>query len=755
MKAGKYTLHELFSNPAIEQLIVPEIQRDYVWDDKQLLPFLASLRAEAQGWKQSAVTPALPELDVELKAAFERFYQQEQQQKHSHSIGFIYAYQDSAYPGRYFLIDGQQRLTTLYLLLLALAAKGPAATTSLTHFRDHYCSGQQPRLDYRVRESAHVFLQQLVASVLTNAQPFTQKGIEQQYWYFSAYKDDVTVQNLLKNYALLVQQLAAPDCPLTYEFVRNFVQFWYFNAGSSAQGEELYISMNSTGQPVEANENVKALMLDRLPVNAKAAAGQTWEEWQDFFWRYRAGGQSGTANADRGFNEFLQWAHILKPILRQEAGLTKASLREALQKREKTDNQDFTGLTFENIAALMTAVQQVFQALPAHYPSLAAAYPPDALLPISTLIPSAWLAGNAARSQKSLQQLDYFRLLPVLTYCLVVAQQQRPLNWPMLYRMVRYFFNLHRTSTVSKNPADACADGIILAQRLAAQSDDIATGLDQLHVLLLISQEERRKFALYRNPPAGVERTGLEAILWQLEDHAFNGGEVEHLLPETDSEQFRATLERIHTTFFRLFPTGQTSLPLLQKVLLYYGAYWQRESPWYYSIYNFEDWSATVRGKQFREFFADFSTQPLTLEAFYLAQKAVYFQETTVQQLRQTEDERGQLIVLSALYDLAQARYGQPLSMWKVGSYIGFHYGAASQHPVFVVDREYINAHRYLGGNSLLTLTQNLHEVCTSNNETINLLLHLLTDTPYEEEQANTLAINALQEANLPDEQLG
>ena len=31
MKSGKYTLRELFLNKNIEQIIVPEIQRDYVW----------------------------------------------------------------------------------------------------------------------------------------------------------------------------------------------------------------------------------------------------------------------------------------------------------------------------------------------------------------------------------------------------------------------------------------------------------------------------------------------------------------------------------------------------------------------------------------------------------------------------------------------------------------------------------------------------------------------------------------------------
>ena len=31
MKAGRYTIYDLFNSTDIEQIIIPEIQRDYVW----------------------------------------------------------------------------------------------------------------------------------------------------------------------------------------------------------------------------------------------------------------------------------------------------------------------------------------------------------------------------------------------------------------------------------------------------------------------------------------------------------------------------------------------------------------------------------------------------------------------------------------------------------------------------------------------------------------------------------------------------
>ena len=36
MKPGKYTIKELFVNRELEQIVIPEIQRDYVWKKEQV-----------------------------------------------------------------------------------------------------------------------------------------------------------------------------------------------------------------------------------------------------------------------------------------------------------------------------------------------------------------------------------------------------------------------------------------------------------------------------------------------------------------------------------------------------------------------------------------------------------------------------------------------------------------------------------------------------------------------------------------------
>ena len=90
MDTGKYKLLEILEFQNIDQFIVPEIQRDYVWEKKDVLDLLHSIQEGFLGTKE----------DIPY-------------------LGFIYAYNDRDYVYKDFIVDGQQRMTTVYLLLLA------------------------------------------------------------------------------------------------------------------------------------------------------------------------------------------------------------------------------------------------------------------------------------------------------------------------------------------------------------------------------------------------------------------------------------------------------------------------------------------------------------------------------------------------------------------------------------------------------------------------------------------------------------
>ena len=103
MKSGKYTLRELFLNKNIEQIIVPEIQRDYVWKKEQVISILDSITEDYKKFDMNDDLKILNCIDDDIiKTMFETYYKK---QKYSSNIGFIFAYNDAEYKDKYFLID--------------------------------------------------------------------------------------------------------------------------------------------------------------------------------------------------------------------------------------------------------------------------------------------------------------------------------------------------------------------------------------------------------------------------------------------------------------------------------------------------------------------------------------------------------------------------------------------------------------------------------------------------------------------------
>ncbi|MBQ6082945.1 MAG: DUF262 domain-containing protein [Bacteroidales bacterium] len=307
MKTGKYTLREFFSDRDLNTIIIPEIQRDYVWGKEQINKFLESIVDDFNKYKNPDKLKKIQcdPGDEDVKNEFEKYYKRNYL---SSNIGFIYAYSDSDYPGSYFLIDGQQRFTTIFLTLLVLAANGDDDVMS--KFKRTYLNEGNPKLDYRVREASHVFLYKMVQVIEEARNELSSSWIKQQSWYLQDYDNDATITSIIANIDVIKCFLKKEGCidkegnvnKMFWEYVEDYLEFWYFDTNISEQGEELYIYMNARGESMQENENLKADLIGGLttPV-AKKEYGKKWENWQDLFWKEKG----KNANADNGFNEFL------------------------------------------------------------------------------------------------------------------------------------------------------------------------------------------------------------------------------------------------------------------------------------------------------------------------------------------------------------------------------------------------------------------------------------------------------------------
>ena len=240
----KKTISELLKN---NFFVVPEIQREYVWGDVKnrqvLIQFLRDLNEKVS--------------------------------KGETNIGFLYSYRSGR---EHYLIDGQQRYTTILLLLYYLSIVD-SGNKYPEYLALHKLDNIQTAFSYRVRTHTDSFLTNLLKSGTVNPQT-----IEDQTWFKRDYKKDTTIKSMLGALAVFNEYVPKLE-NLSYEAVINKVCFWYFDVAQTSQGEELYITMNSRGEKLTDSEQIKPRLLNKIAdVMRKEEYGKKWDDWDEFFY---------------------------------------------------------------------------------------------------------------------------------------------------------------------------------------------------------------------------------------------------------------------------------------------------------------------------------------------------------------------------------------------------------------------------------------------------------------------------------------
>lgn len=585
MRAGKYSFKELFVNRYVDQLIVPEIQRDYVWQKGQLLGFLSSIKKEFQEFQEAEI----PEIAVDtqsdsgalLQKDFEDFFRK---RNFSANIGFIYAYSDEQYQGRYFLIDGQQRITSLYLLLLTLASRCGQEQA----FRKHYCRAGRPLLDYRVRDATSYFLGEVVETVLQNPEI----KVEDQAWYLDSYSEDTSIRTMLDNLKSISGWLEESELSEQqfFDYIQNQTEFWYFDTNISAQGENLYIYLNARGEQVQSNENLKADLLSKLETDSeKNKWGKKWEHWQDVFWskrKIRPG--KPNSNADEGFNGFLLCIASLKQYLSGDRYQSSADNSASAQPLTSVLSNI---LKLDEIEKYIRALEY----LDDHKEQFQALYPYsgwlerclEELWSIWNRNATDWFIDYSKPDVYSTQTNQMVFTWGILHW--VDLALEREMDVEQFYRGLRPFFlryhnNVRAASQVKESVQNLLDDGFVTKEETSEE-------YQREHWLRSIGDIEDRRHA--------------ESVLWELEDHRWNldGSDVgainiTHLLA-FDSDLSLKKLKAVRDAFWKCFPSTSSDREL-QSLLLHYGQYWQRKSPYYYENYRFDDWKTIIRGSPHR-----------------------------------------------------------------------------------------------------------------------------------------------------------
>lgn len=246
-----------------EELIIPEIQRDYVWGDNELV--IKRFINNIKNMKDNE------ELD----------------------IGFFYSYK--IYENFNALIDGQQRITTLILLSWYVGVDN----TKLNNFK------------FKVRENSNNFLEKLLEQKSAEIPAIDGKKISDKIknsiWYKRIWDNDPTVKSILNALDIIDKELDNEK-----ENIKNKIdniKFSCIEAGDRRLETE-YILLNKRGVNLTNSEQLKAILTE--DIENKNEWLEKWDkDWQDILWECKG---ENIYNTDNIWNAVLYWVRDIYVI---------------------------------------------------------------------------------------------------------------------------------------------------------------------------------------------------------------------------------------------------------------------------------------------------------------------------------------------------------------------------------------------------------------------------------------------------------
>lgn len=250
-------------------ITIPQIQRDY-----------------AQGRVESNVVEIRNRILNNLHSAI-KFTK-------SIDLDFVYGYKSD---NKFIPLDGQQRLTTLFLIHWYLAKRtNDAEISKLEKFR------------YETRQSSTDFCRAILKEEIVFVSDDLKDWILDQQWFFHSWLKDPTINGMLtmiqaihlkfkdEDYAQLWINLIQHS-PITFNFlpIENF-----------GLNDELYIKMNSRGKPLTRFENFKVWFEKKYPQN-KEWQNKIDNEWTNLFWQYKSNNDSVSTTHRTMDDDFMRF----------------------------------------------------------------------------------------------------------------------------------------------------------------------------------------------------------------------------------------------------------------------------------------------------------------------------------------------------------------------------------------------------------------------------------------------------------------
>lgn len=209
--SGKaYSLSEIFCGEN-DKIIVPDLQRDYCWGN-----------------------PISDNREDSLASSFiDSILRLEKSQEIT--MGLIYGYYDKEWtPYHLQLCDGQQRLTTLFLIIGVvnrLLPRNEYRQLLISNFELNE-DDNEPHLLYGIRESSLYFLSDLTMHYFLNDN-LSVDELEDQSWFLNSYLHDPTIDSIKRALAIIECKLKdCKDFDVLGRFLIHKLKFLFYDMGN-------------------------------------------------------------------------------------------------------------------------------------------------------------------------------------------------------------------------------------------------------------------------------------------------------------------------------------------------------------------------------------------------------------------------------------------------------------------------------------------------------------------------------------------
>ncbi len=490
--------------------------------------------------------------------------------------------------GKFYPLDGQQRLTTLFLLHCYLAWR--------TEVRPQDQSWS--RFSYATRPGARDFCEFLV-----RCQPdfsgALSAWIKDHADYLPTWRHDPSIQSMLVVLDALHDWFAAkqPDLKIAWAKLMDeknpAIRFHVLPIKANGLTDALYIKMNSRGKPLTPYENFKAYFEDVLkkahPERTKEFANKVDVDWSDILWPYR--GKDNLID-----DEFMRYFRFITEVSAWNSGV---SFRDNV--RDDFLAEQVYGASATNAAKNLNLLFQVWDVWKGR--NVKAVF-------------EDLLTSQACGASAPLLMFHSFDKEGVDLFHACCRHYGTPRQWSLadtllLYGVLLRFinqaseFDFLKKLRILRNLVEASSDEIRAGERnnmpkLLAEVEQIIVygDLQQVSTFNQVQvRNEEAKAAMLQVMPT------LAADLYQLEDHDLLRGGLTAF--DLDPKQFQQRAQAFITIFDKSAYSGSMPWKQISGALLAKGDYSRQENRWtghrladFGAPKNDEPWQVLFRGKK-------------------------------------------------------------------------------------------------------------------------------------------------------------